>query len=79
MKKEWVSHLEMKIMFDFDEVVDKIPVLDIPEEFISAEYYELEKAIRNYTKIKNSNIYTASHGQRKIFTKRVLRNCIYHF
>lgn len=46
----------LRIRSNFDEVVDKIPVLDIPEEFISAEYYELEKAIRNYTKIKNSNI-----------------------
>ena len=69
----------LRIRSNFDEVVDKIHVLDIPEEFISAEYYELEKAIRNYTKIKNSNISTAFHGQRKTFTKRVLQNCIYHF
>ena len=27
-------------------------------------------------KIKNSNISTAFHGQRKTFTKRVLQNCI---
>lgn len=33
----------------------------------------------NCSKIKNSNISTAFHGQRKTFTKRVLQNCIYHF
>ena len=31
------------------------------------------------SKIRNSNIFTAFHGQRKTFTKRVLQNCIYHF
>ena len=53
----------LRIRSNFDEVVDKIPVLDIPEEFISAEYYELEKAIRNYTKIKNSNINDTQYQQ----------------
>ena len=33
----------------------------------------------NCSKIRNSNIFTAFHGQRKTFTKRVLQNCIYHF
>ena len=53
----------LRIRSNFDEVVDKIPVLDIPEEFISAEYYELEKAIRNYTKIKNSTINDTQYQQ----------------
>lgn len=53
----------LRIRSNFDEVVDKIPVLDIPEEFISAEYYELEKTIRNYTKIKNSNINDTQYQQ----------------
>ena len=42
------------------------------------QHYQQELYI-NCSKIRNSNIFTAFHGQRKIFTKRVLQNCIYHF
>ena len=41
-------------------------------------HYQQELYI-SCSKIRNSNIFTAFHGQRKTFTKRVLQNCIYHF
>ena len=61
-------------MFDFDEVVDKIPVLDIPEEFISAEYYELEKAI-------SLTFAGQEYTGREIMTKEkyILRNVVQSF
>lgn len=46
----------LRIRSNFDEVVEKIPTLYIPDEFKVSEYYVLETAIKKYIKVKDSHI-----------------------
>ncbi len=46
----------LRIRSNFDEVVEKIPTLSIPDEFKLSEYIQLETAINKYTKVRDSHI-----------------------
>lgn len=53
----------LRIRSNFDEVVEKIPTLYIPEEFKVSQYFALESAIKKYIKVKNSHINDSQYLQ----------------